>query len=208
MGVSETNRGLDRPFRVPVVLHVEGDRGLDLRRARNDPFDQVEGVAAVDVESELRELDADVRRESLPGDPVERRDIYAGCRFGLLEVRDVLTEVVRARRCTFRVDRADSVNGVLDVFSGDEPKRNFSAKAPGRQAPHEGAIDYAQYHVAQHDQIVGARAEREEEDEYIGPEVSYRWSASHLAAFRDPPSDSPGPKCPEQPPRTVLVSLW
>ena len=61
MGVPQANRGLDRPLGVAMVFHIERDRRLDLRGTRHDPLDQVERVAAVDIQPELRQLHADVR---------------------------------------------------------------------------------------------------------------------------------------------------
>ena len=80
----------------------------------------------------------------------------------MLEVRDVLAEVVGARRCSFRVDRADRFDRVVDVLTGDEAESNLPSEPPCRQSPHEGSIDHTEDQVAQHEMIVGARASQKE----------------------------------------------
>ena len=126
----------DEPQRVVGrgrVLHVDPHEAVRRLRSRDHRLDVALAEVVAELQSEPGRLDADVRVEVVALEGVERRDVL-GCDLrGLGLLRDLLAQDVDGREPTGRVQLRDDATRVLQLGTGDVPRRESRARpASGR----------------------------------------------------------------------------
>src|SRR5581483_8448523 len=113
---------VDAERRVDVggLLHVDPDEVAERRGVLDELGEVAERELLVDRETEMGELERDVRPESLGGDPVEQRPVRVddGTRFGL--VAHALAEERRVRQEAVVVQAAEDRHRGVEALACDE----------------------------------------------------------------------------------------
>src|SRR6185437_5435054 len=131
------------------LLHVHPDEVADARRM----LDELGHIALreflVDRESEVRELDGDVRLQSLRMDAVEHLAVGGDDGAGLRLVAYTLAEQRRVREETVLVQPPEHRHGIVEGLAGDEPCGAEPEAIPLDEALQPRAVGRREYEAAE-----------------------------------------------------------
>ena len=114
---------VERALGVRRAFHVDAHEVVDADGVVDQLGDQAEGELLADVETHVRELEADVGVELALVDLVEHAMVELGAVLGFVGVGDVLAQVVDADAGAPLVDHLRGANHIVQVRARDEALR-------------------------------------------------------------------------------------